>query len=413
MPPLSKPHASWKPKLPQHERESTWAKAAGEGKSTQQHRDTRFGFIRKANEDSVKSKNGIGLTSDDITVLKKKQIRVSKQASQDNAYRKKPGNFERKKASTHAWLQKPGNREKQNALLTVHKKAKRDALQAEREVEFKANGGSRTTDFGLGDVLREDELKIGAYNIMQNPAGVLHANGEATTANWIKDHGTKSIEEVLATKGWAAYFFITKQKITPGKEIKCVESTNFMSYYLRDPLWRIDTVDNSNQCDFRCFTHKEAKTVVYSYILAKSISAYDATGLEGALQRYIENMGVQHGLCLHREAGAGSRVQYGKKKPETTWVALSLIRVNNPKFADVDPSDAGRSPPLTSCTVTSHNGETTYNVSVRSQKHKFPDSKSVVADEAKITATRLKNTTRRNKRKADALSTSEEDKLSE
>jgi len=55
-------------------------------------------------------------------------------------------------------------------------------------------------------------------------------------------------------------------------------------------------------------------------------------------------------------------------KPETTWVTLSLIRVKDPKFADVNPVDLNRSRPLTSCTVTSQNGKTDYNVSVRGDK---------------------------------------------
>ena len=255
----------------------------------------------------------------------------------------------------------------------------------------------------------------------------MYPKGEATTANWIKDHGTKSIEEVLATEEFAAYFLVTKQSITPGKEIKCPESTDFMTACQRDPLWRIETRRTKTQMwgrpktpmwgrpingeiDLRRFT--KAKTVVRSYLLAKCVSAFDATGLERCLQRYIEEMGMPHGMCLHQEAGAGHKNQYGNTNPETTWVALSLIRVSSPKFADVDPVDPKRSPPLTSCMVTSHDGSTTYKVAVRGHKQKFRYTKSVLADEATNVARRLKNVVRHNKRKADAISMGEDAKVS-
>ena len=248
---------------------------------------------------------------------------------------------------------------------------------------------------------------------MNNPAGVLHPKGEATTANWIKDHGTKSIEEVITSGEWAAYFLTTKQAIKPGEELKCKETTYFMSSCRRDPLWRIDTVDNDKQQDFRCFTGTEAKTVARSYLLAKCVSAFDATGLEGALQRYIEKeMGIPHGICLHKKAGAGSRSEYGSSKPVTTWVALSLIRLTSPTFAGVDPVDPNRFPPLKSCKVTSHDGKTTYRVAVRGIEEKFQDTKSVLADKATNAATNLKTSTRHKKRKADALSTDVDEKLS-
>ena len=81
MPPLSKPHAAWKPKLNKKERESTWAKAAGDGKSPRQHQTARATFTRTANEDAALKKNGIGLTADDNTVLKKRQVRLSRKKS--------------------------------------------------------------------------------------------------------------------------------------------------------------------------------------------------------------------------------------------------------------------------------------------------------------------------------------------
>ena len=50
---------------------------------------------------------------------------------------------------------------------------------------------------------------------------------------------------------------------------------------------------------------------------------------------------------------------------------------------------------------------------VRGDKQKFEGTKSVLKDEAKIAATRLQTKMRRKKRKADAISTTEDDKSSE
>jgi hypothetical protein len=390
MPPVSKIPATWKPGLDEKERESTWKEAAGPNKTVKQHGQARFLLTRKANEDAAEAKEGVGLTTEDSAVLKNRQKRLWK-----------------KKVIFRAWQKK--NSVKLGALVSVKRKAKTHALQIKRMAESKANGTGRTTDFGLGFVSRADELECAAYDIMNNPAGVLCPKGEATTSNWIRDHGEKSIYEVASSGNWAVYVLTTKQDITSGIEIKCSETTKFMSCYSRSPLMRIDTVDNGNQRDFRRFTVKEAKTVVRSYILAKCVSAYDATGLEGSLQRYIEKeMGMSHGLCLHQKAGAAPKLEYGSTNPETTWVAVSLIRLTSPTFADVDHVDPNRSPPLLTCTITSHDGKITYNVGVRGDKQKFPCTKSVVADEAKNAASRLHTSTRRKKRKADAMSRHED-----
>jgi hypothetical protein len=428
---ISKPHATWKPELSTNEREETLKFAAGSDKSLIQNTAARAIFTRTANEHAAEAKNGVGLDDKDRAVLKQKQYRLSpenrvKNKANTRAWRKHPENLAKHKANQRAWMKKPDNYAKTKARDYARIRAKSDALQVERAVESKAYGAGRTTDFGLGDISRADELECGAYDIINNPAGVLYPKGEATTANWIKDHGTNSIEEVLSSGKWAAYFFVTKQKITSGKEIKCRESTLFMTECFRDPLWRIETYRTKTQMfgrpgigprpkhidkerDLRHFTGTEAKTVVRSYLLAKCVSAFDATGLESALQHYIETqIGMSHGLCLHKKAGAGLQKQYGKTKPETNFVALTLIRVTSPTFADVDPVDPNRSPPLTSCTVTSHDGSTTYKVAVRGDKQKFQGTKSVLADEATNAATRLHTSTRRKKRKADAMSRHED-----
>jgi len=410
--PISKPHATWKPKLNEEERESTWAEAAGDDKSPGQHKDARKLFTRDANEAAVDAKKGIGLTKEDNAILKKRQDRNGRSKAAMGVLRENQEYREKDNANRRARMENPETRAKANAATNACYKANADALQAQRAADSKANGVGVTTEFGLGDVSRGDELECGAYNIMNNPAGVLHPKGEATTANWIKDHGTKSIEEVLMSGEWAAYFLITKQKIESGKEIKCPESTDFMNACHRKPLWRIDTVDNEEQRDLRLFRREEAITVVRTYLLARCVSAYDATGLEGCLQRYIEEMGMPHGLCLHQKAGAAPASEYGKTNPETTWVALSLIRVTSPKFADIDPVNPNRYPPLKSCTVTSHDGKTDYKVAVRGHKKKFQGTKSVLADEATIAAEQRRKVVRHNKRKADAISKNEEGILS-
>jgi len=303
---ISKPHAAWKPKLNEKERESSWKKAAGKNKSLKQHANARMRFTRNANEHEAEAKNGVGLTTKDIAVLQNKQYRLSKQLAHCHAWRGKQENRAKNKANNRARSEKPGNRTKQNTKQKAVAKAKADSLQAERAAEYKANGTGRTTDFGLGDETRADELKELVHGIMHSSAGVFQFEGEATTRNWIRDHGEKSREEILSSGEWAAYFLVTKQKITPGKEIKCPETMDFMCNYVRNPLMRIDTFDNGNQRDFRRFTGKEAKTVVLTYLLAKCVSGYDATSLEGSLQRYIEKeMGMPHGFCLRKKAGAG------------------------------------------------------------------------------------------------------------
>ena len=62
MPPISKPHAAWKPKLDEKEQEKSWAEAAGLGKSHKQHQGARKRFTVKANEAAALAKNGVGLT---------------------------------------------------------------------------------------------------------------------------------------------------------------------------------------------------------------------------------------------------------------------------------------------------------------------------------------------------------------
>ena len=81
MSPISDPPPKWRTDLNEKDRESEWAKAAGTGKSPAQHRNARKRFIIKANEDAAEEKNGVGLTTEDNEVLKKKHNRSSKSAA--------------------------------------------------------------------------------------------------------------------------------------------------------------------------------------------------------------------------------------------------------------------------------------------------------------------------------------------
>jgi hypothetical protein len=340
----------------------------------------------------AKQLKGIKLIGPELVVLQKEEARVGK-----------------KRATDRARLEIPENRAKNNAGCNARDKAKADALNAKREAEFKANGGGRTTDYGLGDLPRLDDIKETVENIADDIPGVSVEGWEATSKKWVADHGEKSMKEVLSEGNHLAYILTTGTDIKSGTEIKCRETTLFMTKPGRNPLCRIDEKIDGKR-DLRLFTGKEAKTVVRSYLLKECLSGYDATGIEGALQRYLEDeLGMSHGMYLHQKAGAGPLTEYGKKPTKGKCrVVLSIIRITSPTFADVDPSDPDRAPPLTSFSVVSHNGKQTYNVVVRGHKQPFPDTKSVIADKAKIKRDKATTKKRHAEERADKKRKAEE-----
>jgi hypothetical protein len=362
-------------------------------------RETHAASIEALKAEQLK---GIKLTDPEDAVLRKEEVRVKKKATLGSALAKLPRTRAKRYARTRAW-----------------RKAKAALEHAELSAIFQANGVV-STEFGLGDTSHHEDTTERVHDIVHSSAGGLHPGAVKTLDNWVKDHGKyMSVEDVLSGGGWAAYFLITMRKITAGKEIKCVETTNFMTMADRNPLWRIDTTDIDTNRDLRRFTGPEAGSVVRSYLLADCVSAYDATSLEGKLQHYIEDeIDMPHGLCLHKEAGAGSRKQYSRTKVEKARLAkgeacvysvvLSMIRVISPTFADIDPSDPDRAPPLTSCSVVSHNGKQTYNVVVRGHKQPFPDTKSVIADKAKIKRDKATTKKRHAEERADKKRKAEE-----
>jgi hypothetical protein len=417
---LRVPDARWRPDLSEEERTETWKYAAGlnvngTSKTAKEHGNARQKFRSEAAK-ALKAEqlNGKVLTGPEEAALDADKDRVKKDAAATRRVREtrealleaieakklkgikltdpelealddEEARLAKDVARKTAWLEIPGNRAKKNAASIAHHKENADALNAKREAECKANGGGRTTDYGLGDLPRPDDIKETVENIADEIPGVFVKGGKATSKKWVDDHGHKSMKKVLSEGNHLAYILTTGTDITSGIEIKCPETTVFMTVPLRDPLCRIDEKIDGER-NLRLFTRKEAKTVVRSYLLKECLSGYDATGIEGALQRYLEDeLGMPHGMYLHQKAGAGPLTEYGPTITKGTCrVVLSIIRITSPTFADVDPSDPDRAPPLTSCSVVSHNGKQTYNVVVRGHKQPFPDTKSVIADKAKI-----------------------------
>ena len=172
----------------------------------------------------------------------------------------------------------------------VKRKAKQEVWHAELAAMFAKDGVAPSTLFGLGEKSRVDDVNERVHDIIHSSAGVLHPRGEATSNNFVEDHGEHvSIKDVLLNGEYAACFLVTMTHIVPGEEIRCNETTAFMTGNDRDPLWRLQKLDIDNKEDLKRFSTYEAKDVVRSYLLAECVSAYDVTTLEGTLQRYIED----------------------------------------------------------------------------------------------------------------------------
>jgi hypothetical protein len=263
---------------------------------------------------------------------------------------------------------------------------KRQEMFAEIAELFRQHGGISTV-FGEGGE-RQESIMRKVKEIMRNYAGVASPIGEITSKKWLNDHGDFSIEAKLAEGEWAAYILITRTGIIPGKEEECDETKLFLTQVQRDPLLRIE-LENG---DLKRMSPMQANSVVHSYILANCDTAYDVTSLEAACQFYLEDeIGLPHGMCLHKQAGAGNRLENSMTKAELKlflsgelkgWsLVLSMIRTTDRIFADVDPDDPTRSPPLVSASVPTHDGTgTVYRIRVRGNKQRFPDTPSVLAD---------------------------------
>jgi hypothetical protein len=296
--------------------------------------------------------------------------------------------------------------ERKRSATTRQRKKEDDA----KNTKIFSKSARNSTDFGEGDARQEALTRI-VDKIMGSHAGsTLDPSGKPTSEKWVKDHGDVSVGDKLAEGGFAAYLGITRTTVHPGKEEECAETTLFLTQVQRDPLWRMLQKDG----DLKRMSPKQAKSVVNVYLLAKYENPYDVTSLEGACQFYLENeLGLPHGICLHRRVGAGNRLKDSMTDDEYKlfrsgkllgWsLNLTMIRTTDQVFSDIDPFDPERSPPLVSASVPTHDGTgTVYRIRVRGNKQRFPDTPSVVADRAAINDKKEKDKARRQKRKRDA-----------
>jgi hypothetical protein len=282
---------------------------------------------------------------------------------------------------------------RQVATIEANRKWHAAANLRKREEEAKnakifPNSVRNSTVLGVGDE-RHEKITRTVEEIMGSHAGsALGPTGKPTSKKWVNDHGDVSVGGKLAEGEYAAYLGITRTTVHPGKEEKCAETTYFLTQIQRDPLWRMLQKDG----DLKRMSPKQAKSVVNVYLLARYENPYDVTSIEGACQFYLENeLGLPHGICLHRRAGAGNRLKDSMTDDEYKlfrsgkikgWsLNLTMIRTTDRVFADFDPFDPERSPPLVSASVPTHDGTgTVYNIMVRGNKQRFPDTPSVLAD---------------------------------
>ena len=268
--------------------------------------------------------------------------------------------------------------------------------------------GRSTTKFGEGEE-REKNISEIVSKIFGNHPGYAHPRGEATTKNWVRRHGDVSLEQILRRWEFAAYVLTTRTLIVPGDEARCEETRRFITQTASNPLWRIEEDE-----DLKRFSPKQARSVIEPYLLTQCDNAYDVTSLEAACQFYLENeIGMPHGMCLHKQAGAGSRLQNSVTPSELELMlkgekyiyslAISMIEVTDCKFADTDPENEERSPPLLSASVPINDGtDTVYCIQVRGHKQSFQNTPSVLADKESNEASNAAKKERHKKRKLEA-----------
>jgi hypothetical protein len=234
---------------------------------------------------------------------------------------------------------------------------------------------------------------------MGSLAGLHHHRGTPTIAKWGKHHGSASLQDVLSNhpgnRTFAVYFFQTRQEIKPGEEEKCKESFAFLHQVHRNPLWRIEADEGD---DLRRFTYSEAKSVCQTYVLRTADNACDITSLEAAAQYYIQGLGAAHGVRLHQQVGAGSRLPGSETEEEkklraegvkiTYSLAVTLIETHNQVF--VDELDLNEPTPkilrlLSAKVVGNKNGkDTDFKITVRGHQKPFRDTPRVLADQKKV-----------------------------
>jgi hypothetical protein len=242
------------------------------------------------------------------------------------------------------------------------------------------NGGF-ASQFGDGNGSREDDIASCVNTIMTSAAGCCsHCDPEnLTRSKWERENGSKTIKERLLDGDIAAHFMITRTPVFPGDEENCVETQGFMVGIARDPVWRIDT-----QGDLKRFTLPQFRSVSSSYLIWTCSTADDITSIEGALQRYMDELHVPRGVSLHKIAGAGSRggrvsihefkkIEQGERM--TFSLCLTTVKISNCVYSIEDGDKR-----LLAANVISKNGADVFPVKTRGNEKYFPDFPSVAAD---------------------------------
>ncbi|KAJ1486201.1 hypothetical protein T484DRAFT_1745702 [Baffinella frigidus] len=275
---------------------------------------------------------------------------------------------------------------------------KRTKDKEDQAAFIEKNGGTPSAFGHIEGVSRDEEIKSRVVQMMESPAGfLLGPSGAMTVAKWKNRHGDVSLRVVFMNhvgKRFAVYFFITKRDITSGVEVKCQESTVVLHCIMRNPLWRIN--DNG---DLRRFTQAEAGSVCETFLLAIADNHTDITALESGAQRYLQEIGMPHGVRLHKKVGAGSRVPgsktvYEKKddeagRPIIYKLSMTLVEIHDPVFADeADPNDPTPTiPRLLSATVIGRNKKgfpKTFEIEVCGHGQSFRDTPSVLKDKVEM-----------------------------
>lgn len=89
-------------------------------------------------------------------------------------------------------------------------------------------------------------------------------------------------------------------------------------------------------------------------------------------------------MYLHKEAGSGSKKQFSEASSKACphFVGITFMRISDPIFGEI--SDTEREKPLTSFTAISHDEKKKVRVTVRGENEPFPETKSVLKDNAEI-----------------------------
>ncbi|KAJ1465980.1 hypothetical protein T484DRAFT_1757015 [Baffinella frigidus] len=138
-----------------------------------------------------------------------------------------------------------------NATYRVNLEAK---WVEENAARFSSSDSFGYTEFGLGDTSYTDDVKAKVETILDSPAGSILEDGSETTKKFIEEHGSITVRELIWRRDIVVYIYYTTQKIRCGYEIKCSETRAFAAHVHRDPMCRIDELDENGLRDLQRFT---------------------------------------------------------------------------------------------------------------------------------------------------------------